>query len=156
MTLSAWRILKAKYRNQPLSGEGARRVGGRWNPRGVPLVYLADSIALATLEVLVHLQDVETLPAYSLAEIRFDASLVRELRTRDLPEDWNAYPHPRSTKALGQEWVDSGSSALLRVPSSVSPREANYLLNPAHPDAENVEVAGVVEHAFDSRLSGHR
>lgn len=154
MTLSAWRILKAKHRDQPLSGEGARRAGGRWNPRGVPLVYLADSIALATLEVLVHLQDVEALPTYSLAEIRFDASLVRELLPRDLPEDWGAYPHPQSTKALGQEWIDSGSSALLRVPSSVSPREANYLLNPVHPDAKKVEVAGVVEHAFDPRLFG--
>ncbi|HEV2122738.1 MAG TPA: RES domain-containing protein, partial [Chloroflexota bacterium] len=69
MRLSAWRILKAKYREQPLSGEGARRVGGRWNHRGVPLVYLAESIALATLEILVHLQDTETLPKYALVEV---------------------------------------------------------------------------------------
>ena len=152
MRLSAWRILKAKYQDQPLSGEGARRVGGRWNHRGTPLVYLAESIALATLEVLVHLQDAETLPKYALADIQFDSSLVRELRAEDLPENWNVFPHPASTKEIGRQWVDTRSSALLKVPSSVSPREANYLLNPEHPDANGVEVAAVLDHAFDPRL----
>lgn len=152
MRLSSWRILKAKYQDQPLSGEGARRVGGRWNRRGIPLVYLAESIALATLEVLVHLQDAETLPKYTLTEIQFDSSLIRELRAEDLPQNWNAFPHPVSTKEIGRQWVDAQSSALLKVPSSVSPREANYLLNPEHPDVKDVEVAAVLDHAFDSRL----
>ncbi len=152
MRLSAWRILKARYQNQPLSGEGARQVGGRWNHRGTPLVYLAESIALATLELLVHLQDAEILPNYALAEIRFDSSLVRELRAEDLPGDWNVFPHPASTREIGQQWIDARGSALLKVPSSVSPREANYLLNPEHPDANDVEVAAVLDHAFDPRL----
>lgn len=152
MKLSAWRILKAKYQDQPLSGEGARRLGGRWNHRGVPLIYLAESIALATLEVLVHLQDAETLSKYALAEIRFDNTLVHELRPEDLPQDWNVFPHPLSTKELGQQWVDAQSSALLKVPSSVSPREANYLLNPEHPDANSVEVAAILDHGFDRKL----
>ncbi len=154
MTISAWRILKAKYQDQPLSGEGARRAGGRWNYRGVSLVYLADSIALATLEVLVQLQDMETLTTYAVAEIRFDSALVQELRTEDLPEDWNVFPHPVSTKAIGQGWLEAQSSALLKVPSSVSPREANYLLNPEHPDFGEVEVVAVSPHAFDPRLLG--
>ncbi len=154
MKISAWRILKAKYQDQPLSGEGARRVGGRWNYRGVPLIYLAESIALATLEVLVHLQDTETLSKYAVVEIRFDSVLVQEVRSENLPEDWNIFSHPASTKAIGQQWIDAQSSALLKVPSSVSPREANYLLNPEHPDLGGVEVVAVLEHAFDPRLLG--
>ena len=102
--------------------------------------------------MLVHLQDAETLPKYALAEIRFGSSLVRELRAEDLPKDWNVFPHPASTKEIGQQWTHTQSSALLKVPSSVSPREANYLLNPEHPDADKVEVAAVLEHAFDPRL----
>ena len=152
MRLSAWRILKTKHQDQPLSGEGARRVGGRWNHRGVPLVYLAESIALATLEVLVHLQDAETLSKYVLAEVRFDSTWVQEVRPQDLPKDWNAFPHPSSTKALGQQWIDTRSSVLLKVPSSVSPHEANYLLNPEHPDASRTEVLRTLDHAFDPRL----
>lgn len=152
MTLSAWRIFKAEFRSQPLSGEGARRAGGRWNHRGTPLVYLAESIALASLELLVHLQDAETLPKYALAEIRFDSSLVRELRAEDLPIDWRVYPHPLSTKEVGREWVEAQSSAVLKLPSSVSPREANYLLNPEHPSSKGAAVTAVLNHAFDPRL----
>ena len=154
MKISAWRILKAKYQDQPLSGEGARRVGGRWNYRGVPLVYLAESIALATLEVLVHLQDTEMLSKYAVAELRFDSTLVQEVRSQDLPRDWNVFPHPASTKVIGQQWLDARSSVLLKVPSSVSPREANYLLNPQHPDLGEVEVVAVLAHALDPRLLG--
>ena len=153
MRLSAWRILKAKYQDQPLSSEGARRVGGRWNHQGVPLVYLAESIALATLEVLVHLQDAETLPKYALAEVQFDSSIVHELRTEDLPEDWNVFPHPASAKEIGRQWVDARTSALLKVSSSVSPLEANYLLNPEHPNIKDVKVTAVLDHAFDPRLA---
>lgn len=152
MRLSAWRILKAKYQNEPLSGEGARRVGGWWNHRGTPLVYLAESVALAMLEVLVHLQDADTLPKYALAEIRFDSSLVQELRPEDLPKDWRYFPHSSSTKEIGRQWVDAQSSVLLKVPSSVSPREANYLLNPEHPRLSEVEVGAISGHAFDPRL----
>ncbi len=116
------------------------------------MVYLAESIALATLELLVHLQDVETLPKYTLVKVGFDSSTVQELRREDLPEDWNVFPHPLGTKNLGQQWVDQQSSALLKVPSSVSPHEANYLLNPEHPDAGRVEVIARFTHAFDPRL----
>lgn len=56
-----------------------RRVGGRCNYRGVPLVYLAESTALTTLKVLIHLQDTETFSKYAVAEIRFDNPLVQKL-----------------------------------------------------------------------------
>ncbi|HZQ55388.1 MAG TPA: RES family NAD+ phosphorylase [Bryobacteraceae bacterium] len=38
-----------------LHGEGARRVGGRWHSIGHPVVYMAESVALAVLENLVHM-----------------------------------------------------------------------------------------------------
>lgn len=153
MTLSAWRILKRRYQDEPLSGEGARRVGGRWNHRGTPLVYLAESIALATLEVLVHLQDLDTLPKYVLRRFSFDATLVQELSRTHLPIDWAMFPHPQSTKIIGEEWVARGSSVLLKVPSAVSPQEANYLLNPLHPDVEKIEIGSILKQAFDPRLT---
>ena len=152
MKVSAWRILKAKYQDEPLCGEGARRVGGRWNPKGTPLVYLADSVALAMLEVLVHLRDSDTLAKYALAKVSFDSTLVQELRHENLPADWRVFPHPLSTKEIGRQWTASQSSALLKVPSSVSPRDANYLLNPQHPDLSEVEVGEVSALSFDPRL----
>ncbi|WP_428490060.1 RES family NAD+ phosphorylase [Rhodopila sp.] len=48
----AWRLCRRAHAD--LSGEGARRFGGRWNSVGRPLVYLAEHPALAALEVRVH------------------------------------------------------------------------------------------------------
>ena len=55
-----WRISN----HADLSGEGGRRVGGRWHERGRPVVYLSEHPALALLENLVHLEiDSEDLPS---------------------------------------------------------------------------------------------
>ncbi len=51
----AWRIVKEKHAASAFSGEGAAKTGGRWNSRGVPVVYASATKALAALETLVHL-----------------------------------------------------------------------------------------------------
>jgi len=51
----AWRIVKAKHAATAFSGEGAAKTGGRWNSRGVPVVYASSTKSLAALETLVHL-----------------------------------------------------------------------------------------------------
>ncbi len=53
MPLAAYRVCRRIWPR--LDGEGAKRVGGRWNTPGRPVVYMAESIALAILENLVHL-----------------------------------------------------------------------------------------------------
>lgn len=128
-------------------------MGGRWNRRGTPLVYLAELIALATLEVLVHLGDLDTLPKYVLRRFDFDATLVQELTRTHLPVDWAMVPRPQSTKVIGEQWVSGGSSVLLKGPSAVSPQEANYLLNPLHPEVDLFDIGSILEHAFDPRLT---
>ena len=45
-----WRIATARRARTAFSGDGARLYGGRWNPKGMPLVYCAESRALAMLE----------------------------------------------------------------------------------------------------------
>jgi RES domain-containing protein len=52
--LVAWRLDRARYRASWDSGEGAYRVGGRWNGRGVRAVYCSIAPATAILEVAVH------------------------------------------------------------------------------------------------------
>jgi RES domain-containing protein len=46
---TVWRICRRPFAD--LSGEGARLYGGRWNAPGRPLIYAAESAALAVLEV---------------------------------------------------------------------------------------------------------
>jgi RES domain-containing protein len=52
--LVAWRLDPAVYAARWDSGEGAYRFGGRWNSRGVRVIYCSIDPAAAILEVAVH------------------------------------------------------------------------------------------------------
>jgi len=135
----AWRILKAKHVATAFSGEGAAKSGGRWNSRGVAMVYTSCSKALATLENLVHLNPPMSFK-YVAIRIEFDTALVEKAALSKLPADWSIEPPPPSTKQLGDAWVRGGRSAILAVPSVIVSSEINYLLNPAHPEFKKISV----------------
>ena len=48
--LVLWRAYVPRWSYQPLSGEGAARFGGRWNPVGVPTIYAARELSTAWAE----------------------------------------------------------------------------------------------------------
>lgn len=52
-----WRIATdtPTYEADDLTGAGAKITGGRWNEKGVAVVYCAGNISLAAMETLVHL-----------------------------------------------------------------------------------------------------
>ena len=132
--IRAYRILKRKFVRTAFSGEGARRYGGRWNSPGVAVVYTSGTISLAILEWRCHLTQWPAPPAV-IIEIEFDASLVWS--PPKLPANWRRYPPSKDNAALGDNWVRSGKSAVLRLPSATVPKdheEYNYLLNPTHSD----------------------
>jgi RES domain-containing protein len=133
-------------------GEGARRFGGRWSSKGVRVVYTAESIALAILEVLVHLGSSDVLTAYSLCSAEFDDSLVERLDRSVLPANWRDYSAPAGLQRIGDEWVASGSSAVLEVPTVIVETESNYLFNPAHPDFTSLKLGTPRPFEFDPRL----
>lgn len=150
---SAWRIVKSKHAGSAFDGEGARTYGGRWNSRGTPVVYLAESRALALLEVLVHLHDIALLEHYVRFGVEYHGRLCTQLERASLPEAWNASPPPAELARLGDEWVASRRSALLRVPSAVVPEEHLVLLNPAHPDVDKLSIGPPEPLALDPRLA---
>lgn len=151
-----WRIVKRRHAEGAFDGAGARRTGGRWNGRGVRVVYTAESASLAVLEVLVHLGTATPLPAYALIAAELDEALVERLREEALPRDWRASPPPAALQRIGDAWVESGRSAALAVPSVVIPWEANLLLNPAHPDFAAIRVEPPRPFELDERLAGGR
>ena len=149
--LEAWRMVKEKHVATAFSGEGAAKTGGRWNSRGVGVVYASATRSLAALETLLHLNP-PMMFDYKIIRVEFDESLVGRLKLAALPSDWKAEPPPLSTRRLGDEWARALRSAILAVPSVIIPEERNYLLNPAHPDFRKIAIGPPAGFAFDPRL----
>jgi RES domain-containing protein len=147
----AWRIIKEKHAATAFSGEGAAKTGGRWNSRGVPVVYTSSTKSLAALESLVHLNP-PVLFTYVAVRVQFDRALLEIVPLKTLPADWWAEPPPPSSKAVGDAWVRKAASAVLGLPSVIIPGEPNYLLNPAHPDFKKISIGKPERFAFDPRL----
>jgi RES domain-containing protein len=152
LSISAWRIVKKKHQASAYTGEGARRFGGRWNSKGVAVIYTSATPSLAVLEILVHLRAPEILEAYLLAEVVFDEALVEDCPITQLPANWRKDPAPASLAIVGDQWVLRGSSAILRVPSAIIESECNYLINPADPDFAKCVRKKAKAFRFDSRL----
>lgn len=151
--LSLWRISKRKYADTAFNGEGARRVGGRWNSRGQGMVYTSGTLSLAALEVLVHMEveDVTTMLASIRVEVPTDVE-ISYLELAQLPANWRSIPAPSVLAEMGDRWFKSGEIAILAVPSVVIPVEYNYLLNPAHPDFSKFVFGSPEAFEFDPRL----
>jgi RES domain-containing protein len=155
MTVTAYRICKAKYAKlpyDPFDGEGARRAGGRWNSPGRAAVYTAQSAALAAMEMLVHLGESEILMRYVLIPVEFPARLIRDIDPAGLPKKWWGDPAPPRLRRIGDEWIETAASAVLKVPSAVVQSECNYLLNPAHPSFRHLTIRPARSFRFDPRL----
>lgn len=153
MTVTAWRITKRKHVRNAFTGEGAREFGGRWNNPGTAMVYTAQSQSLAALEMLVHLDSSELLEKYVLLAVEFDQSLITPVQPLALPRNWRSDPPQAQVRSIGDDWVLSGSSAVLRVPSVLVPGENNFLLNPGHRDFASMRISKPLAFHFDPRLT---
>jgi RES domain-containing protein len=152
VAITAWRIVKSRHAAGAFDGEGARVEGGRWNSPGTPVVYTSQSAALAALELLVHLGRGSILSAYVLIPCTFDDALISRLARGRLPKNWRSYPAPPELQLIGDEWVKSGASAVLEVPSVVIETDSNFLLNPHHADFRAIRVMAPQPFELDLRL----
>jgi RES domain-containing protein len=151
--ITAWRIAKQTYQFTGSSGEGARIYGGRWNPIGIPVIYTAESLSLATLEIIVHLEREQLLyKRFVKIPVTFESSLVFPLSRKKLPKDWASLPPSESTQKIGQKWIERTKHIILKIPSTVIKEEHNYLINPAHPDFSAIEIGKPQRFEFDERL----
>ncbi|UCD80892.1 MAG: RES domain-containing protein [Desulfobacterales bacterium] len=148
----AWRIAQAHVADRAFTGEGARRYGGRWNSKGVAVVYTSSSISLAILEVLVHIPNYDVLEEYVGFPVEFSRDFVVTLDPDELPRNWSRDPSPQTVKQIGDIWVESQESVILEVPSTIVPTEKNYLINPAHPDLRKLKLGSPTKFEFDPRL----
>ena len=148
-----WRLCRARHAQSAFDGEGARLYGGRWNPKGFPVVYTSASLSLAVLEVIVHHR--VPIPPQDFVSITADIPArlkIKKIRVEDLPENWADDPAPIELQEIGAAWVQSGSSLLLAVPSAIIENEWNYLINPRHPNFARLKFSPPKPFSFDGRL----
>ncbi len=158
MGRALWRIAPdtADYVADDRSGRGAELSGGRWNRKGVPVIYASASRALACLETLVHLDSGAPLPLNRfLVEITVPAA-VWKARTTFEPDrhvGWDAQPAGMVSIDWGTAWLASRRAALAEVPSSIVAEEKSFLVNPLHPDITSVRLCRVRKWLYDPRLA---
>jgi RES domain-containing protein len=147
-----WRIVKTRYQSNAFDGEGSRLYAGRWNSKGVRVVYISENISLALLELLIHLNESNILNRFSLCSVHFDEKLVSRIDRSTLPKNWKASPIPPETQLIGDTWAKNLESAVLSVPSVIVEQESNYIINPLHPDFRKIRIADPVPFSLDTRL----
>lgn len=151
--IPAFRLCKTKHLASAFSGEGARLNGGRWNSPGLAVVYMASSLSLATLEILVHLENPETFARwFSWVPVEIPDDAVEWLNTTQLRPAWCDDETNLASRSVGDAWLLSMRSAVLAVPSVVTPGEWNYLLNPAHPRFPEIKTGQPTPFRPDPRL----
>jgi RES domain-containing protein len=80
---------------------------------------------------------------YKYVWVDIPDELITIVEPETLPADWRAVPAPKSTRKLGDEWFNSQRTPVLKVPSTVIPVEYNFVLNPSHPEFEELAIGGV-------------
>ena len=135
-----------------LSGKGAEASGGRWNSKGVPMLYTSESRALCTTEIAVHLPLGIVPVDYRMVSLYMPDDDMLELPKKEWPEEWNTFPYPSSTRLLGDNFIKKGKYLSMKVPSAVVDGDFNYLLNPRHKAFGKVRVRDAVPFGFVERL----
>jgi RES domain-containing protein len=150
--MEVFRLARAPYADT-LSGKGAAIKGARWNSQGVEVIYTAGNRSLAMAEVAVHFT-LATLPDdYMMITIYVpDNTSVEKLLERDLPENWNVFPHPKSVQKFGDSFVHGNQFCMLQVPSAVTKGDYNFLINPYHADFKNIQIVAKEKFPFDTRI----
>ncbi|MEX4004991.1 RES family NAD+ phosphorylase [Paraburkholderia sp. EG285A] len=144
MTVHVWRIAAdtPDYGADDLTGEGARRTGGRWSRSGRPVLYAAQSRSLAALEASAHQGSGLPLIRY-LVQIDIPGAVwkgAQKAGESSAQADWNATPNSHACLDFGDAWLSRSTSAVLLVPSVIVPEEFNVLINPAHRDSSDIRA----------------
>jgi RES domain-containing protein len=146
-----FRLSKTKFARD-LSGKGAEIAGGRWNSKGIAVVYAGASRALCTTEIAVHTPLGNIPDDYQIVSIKIPDTKIYELQESRLPKGWKAFPHSSATQKIGDQFVQENKFLVMRVPSAVVQGDFNYIINPRHVDFQKVKIVNTQAFNFDKRL----
>ena len=150
--MQIWHICRAQFAGEAFSGIGARRFGGRWNSPGVPMVYASTSLALAAIELFVHLEpNLQPDDLVSIAATLPSRETVQRLTADKLPSNWWTDDF-EPLRAIGDAWIRDKTSLAIEVPSAALRTEWNVLVNPLHPAIAKITIEEAQPFHFDARM----
>ena len=116
------------------------------------MVYVSEHQSTAALEVFANRVPFVLQEKYKAFGLEWPDNLTEIFPAKKLPANWRAFPPPAETKEIGDRWVQERRSAVLALPSAISPADTNFLLNPEHQDFKRIRVASPIDFEFDPRL----
>jgi len=147
--MKVYRITLRKW-SKSLKGSG---YPGRWNSKGVFVIYTSNSIALASLENLVHRSGEGLNHLFAIMEIEIPSQLkIKEVFPKDLSKNWYKYENYSKCQEVGDKWINEGNIPILKVPSSIIRLEHNYLINTNHIQFKKIKIKSIENFEFDPRL----
>ena len=150
--MRVWRIAQKKHASPLLNGVGGLYASGRWHNQGNLIVYTSSSQSLAILESLVHYTPNNTPAELIIISADISAVSTQVLTLKALGKNWQKHPNKKLRK-LGDDWLKSQESCVLKVPSIITPfDEYNYLINPQHPDFSLITDIQSNDFVFDPIL----
>jgi RES domain-containing protein len=118
----------------------------------VRVVYVSEHQSTAALEVFANRMPFVVEENYKAFYLEWRDTLTEVFPLTNLPVNWRTHPPSIETKEIGDHWVQEQRSAVLALPSAVSPADTNFLLNSEHSDFKRIRIAPPIDFEFDARL----
>ena len=148
--MEVYRIVRERW-SKKLQASG---VAARWNSKGNFVIYTSSSRALACLENVVHRSGEGLSDIFRTMVIEIPVRIeMEEITLKKLPRDWSERINFSITQQIGDEWLRSKSTVVLKIPSAIVPEENNYLINVSHPNFKKIKLKRVETFQFDARIS---
>jgi RES domain-containing protein len=142
-----YRCTLERHISNTLSGDGAAQYGGRWNSKGVPVIYSAESRIMAVLELVIRQPIDKICSEYRILPIEAPEDMMTVPK---LPAHWKE--DERVTRKIGDDLLRKGDHLLIKVPSALISNSYNYLINPFSIEIQKVRLMEPETILMDSRL----
>ena len=149
--MKLYRISTTEYIDD-LSGTGAKLYGGRWNTKGIPLLYCSENTSLAILEILVHFDGLTVPQNLELLQLELNEDQIQKFSVAKFNRIRKTRDAEFQFKKAGEEWVKKGKSLALKVPSIITTNEFNILINPKHMNFKMLKKKKKNKLELDERL----
>ncbi|MGI4750039.1 MAG: RES family NAD+ phosphorylase [Janthinobacterium lividum] len=149
--MEVFRIVRETYAKQLM----ASGLANRWNNDNQYIIYTGSSRSLATLELVVHRNNIAPAFAYCvmIISIADEEELITPILQSNLPKNWRSNTGYPVLQQMGSDWYKSKQSLVLKVPSAIISQEYNYLINTKHPDfLDKVTLVRTEDYFWDERL----